>query len=110
MHFTHGRGNAPARRDVGNVLSIKPIRNGEHPTEKPVELLAKLVDVVCPVGGTTLDPFMGSGATGVGCAKLGRKFVGIEMEPKYFDLACRRIEEAYKQADMFSQASLLPAA
>jgi DNA modification methylase len=44
---------------------------------------------------------MGSGTTGVACAKLGRKFIGIEIEPKYFDIACRRIEAAYKQPDMF---------
>lgn len=50
---------------------------------------------------TILDPFMGSGTTGVACAKMGRKFIGIEREEKYFDIACKRIEEAYKQPDMF---------
>ena len=50
---------------------------------------------------TILDPFMGSGTTGVACARLGRKFIGIEIEPRYFDIACRRIEEASKQADLF---------
>ena len=44
---------------------------------------------------------MGSGTTGVACVKLGRKFIGIELEPKYFDIACKRIEEAYRQPDMF---------
>jgi DNA modification methylase len=48
-----------------------------------------------------LDPFMGSGTTGVACAKLGRKFLGVEIEPRYFDIACKRIEDAYKQPDMF---------
>ncbi len=48
-----------------------------------------------------LDPFMGSGTTGVACAKLGRKFIGIEIEPKYFDIACERIRKAYDQPDMF---------
>ena len=52
-------------------------------------------------GETILDPFMGSGTTGVACAKLGRKFIGIELEKKYFDIACQRIEEAYQQPDMF---------
>jgi len=52
-------------------------------------------------GRTILDPFMGSGTTGVACAKLGRKFIGIEIEPKYFDIACKRIEEAYAQPDLF---------
>jgi DNA modification methylase len=50
---------------------------------------------------TILDPFMGSGTTGVACAKLGRKFIGIEIEPKYFDIACDRIEKAYAQPDLF---------
>ena len=54
-----------------------------------------------PDAETILDPFMGSGTTGVACAKLGRKFIGIEIEPKYFDIACKRIEEAYAQGDMF---------
>ena len=48
-----------------------------------------------------LDPFMGSGTTGVACAKLGRKFIGIEIEPKYFDIACKRIDEAYRQPRLF---------
>jgi site-specific DNA-methyltransferase (adenine-specific) len=52
-------------------------------------------------GDTILDPFMGSGTTGVACAKLGRKFIGIELEPKYFDIACERIQKAYDQPDMF---------
>lgn len=55
-----------------------------------------------------LDPFMGSGTTGVACAEMGRKFIGIELEPKYFDIACRRIEEAYRQPDMFISAAKKP--
>jgi site-specific DNA-methyltransferase (adenine-specific)/modification methylase len=50
---------------------------------------------------TILDPFMGSGTTGVAAVKLGRRFIGIEIEPRYFDIACRRIEEATRQPDMF---------
>ena len=53
---------------------------------------------------TILDPFMGSGTTGVACVKLGRKFIGIELEPKYFDIACERITKAYAQPDMFVPA------
>lgn len=56
------------------------------------------------IGETILDPFMGSGTTGVACVKLGRKFIGIEIEERYFDIACRRIEEAYKQPDFFVPA------
>ena len=54
-----------------------------------------------PDAETILDPFMGSGTTGVACANMGRKFIGIEIEPKYFDIACRRIEEAYRQPRLF---------
>ncbi len=54
-----------------------------------------------PKAETILDPLMGSGTTGVACAKLGRNFIGIEIEPKYFDIACKRIEQAYDQPDMF---------
>jgi DNA modification methylase len=72
-----------------------------HPAEKPVELLKWCVEQLPDTCKTILDPFMGGGTTGVACAKLGRKFIGIEIEPKYFDIACRRIEQAYAQPDMF---------
>ena len=72
-----------------------------HPHSKPVSLLCDLVRKVC--GNTILDPFMGSGTTGVACMKLGRRFIGIEIEPKYFDIACRRIEEAWKQPRLFQE-------
>ena len=51
--------------------------------------------------GVILDPFMGSGTTGVACVKLGRKFIGIEIDEGYFDIACERIRKAYAQPDMF---------
>jgi len=70
-----------------------------HPNEKPVDLLRHICEKA--PGNTILDPFMGSGTTGVACARLGRKFIGCEIEPRYFDIACRRIEAAYRQADMF---------
>ncbi len=73
-----------------------------HATQKPVELMKWCVTHLPPKHNKTiLDPFMGSGTTGVACVKLGRKFIGIEKEPQYFDIACKRIEEAYKQPDMF---------
>ena len=71
-----------------------------HPTQKPVALMEWCLGFV-PNAQTILDPFMGSGTTGVACAKLGRKFIGIELEEKYFDIACRRIEATYKQPDFF---------
>ena len=72
----------------------------EHPTQKPVGVMEWCIGFL-PDAQTILDPFMGSGTTGVACAKLGRKFIGIELEPKYFDIACKRIEDAYKQPDLF---------
>jgi site-specific DNA-methyltransferase (adenine-specific) len=71
----------------------------EHPAQKPVEVMEWCLSRIR--SQTILDPFMGSGTTGVACVKLGRKFIGIEIEPKYFDIACRRIEAAYAQPDMF---------
>lgn len=70
-----------------------------HPTQKPVALMEWCVE---KTEGTVLDPFMGSGTTGVACANLGRKFIGIEIEPKYFDIACERIEAAYAQGRLFA--------
>ena len=61
---------------------------------------------IVPVGHVICDPFMGSGTTGVACVNLGRKFVGIERERKYFDIACRRIEQAYAQPRLFEDAKV----
>lgn len=77
-----------------------PFDNG-HPCPKPDGWAKWLVDRVAKPGQTVIDPFMGSGTTGVACAKLGRRFIGIEIEEKYFQIACRRIEQAYAQPDMF---------
>jgi site-specific DNA-methyltransferase (adenine-specific)/modification methylase len=72
----------------------------EHPTQKPVGLMEWCIKRAGEPQ-TILDPFMGSGTTGVACMNLGRQFIGIEREPKYFDIACRRIEDAQRQARMF---------
>ncbi len=79
-----------------------------HPTAKPIEWMERLVNLSSLPGNSILDPFMGSGTTGVACAKLGRKFIGIEIEPKYFDIACKRIDEAYKQGDFFVKPPTKP--
>jgi DNA modification methylase len=73
----------------------------EHPTQKPVEVMKWCIQHLPGDVASILDPFMGSGTTGVAAVKLGRKFIGIEIEPKYFDIACRRISDALKQPDMF---------
>jgi hypothetical protein len=91
----------PKQQKHLNSVQIFP-RNMSGPLGawgKPDELLYRLVDWID--AEETLDPFMGSGTTGVACAKMGRKFIGIELEPKYFDIACKRIEDAYAQPDMF---------
>ena len=72
----------------------------EHPTQKPVEIMAWCLGFV-PKAITILDPFMGSGTTGIACAKQGRSFIGIEIDEGYFDIACERIHKAYAQPDMF---------
>lgn len=77
----------------------------QHPTQKPVELMKWCLSFV---SGVVLDPFMGSGTTGVACVKIGRQFVGIEVDPAYFDIACGRVREAYDQPDMFVSSSPKP--
>ena len=75
-------------------------KNG-HPCPKPIGQWTKLLKRVSREKETILDPFMGSGTTGVACAKLGRKFIGIEIDEGYFNIACDRIRKAYAQPDMF---------
>jgi hypothetical protein len=88
-----------------DVFSVSPASGGgadRHPTEKPVQLMSSLVEVASKRDGIVLDPFMGSGTTGVACMNLGRSFIGIEREPKYFDIACRRIEDAQRQGRLIA--------
>ncbi|EQA96832.1 DNA methyltransferase [Sphingobium baderi] len=95
-------------RDKGAVVYHPPVqsmaKNGrQHPNEKPVGLLLNLLQSL--PAGMTLDPFMGSGSTGVACMKEGRPFVGVEIERAYFDIACKRIEDAQRQGDFFTEAA-----
>ena len=80
----------------------------EHPTQKPVGVMEWCIEHLPSNAETILDPFMGSGTTGVACVKLGRKFTGIEIDPDYFEIACERIRNAYAQSDMFIEASKPP--
>lgn len=89
----HGRG----RRPDSFVYSLLEARQEGHPCPKPEALMKAIVGRVTRADDTVLDTFMGSGSTGVACTHLGRPFIGIEREPKYFDIACRRIEEAQRQ-------------
>lgn len=93
----------------GNVLASprQPSLDRDHDTQKPLTLMAQLVEVQSPVGGLVLDPFMGSGSTGVAAVRAGRHFVGIEHDPEHFGTACRRIAEAHGAAPMRPQQGAL---
>ena len=87
-----------------NLVSIFQRDESEHPTEKPVELMRYWIGNSSTLNDIILDPFMGSGTTGVAALQMDRKFIGIEREPRYFDIACKRMEDAQRQGDMFIQA------
>lgn len=93
----------PAKRFRGMVGRVEY----GHPTQKPLDLMYWTLEQV-GTAQTVLDPFMGSGTTGVACVQLGRSFMGIEREPKYFDIACRRIEDAQRQGRMFEPERTKP--
>jgi DNA modification methylase len=80
----------------------------EHPTQKPEGVMKWCIEQLPDGCATILDPFMGSGTTGVACAKMGRKFIGIEREPEYFEIACDRIRKAYAQPDLFLEPPKKP--
>lgn len=88
------------------------IRRGDdvrvHPTQKPVGVMKWCIEQLPAECHTILDPFMGSGTTGVAAVQMGRRFIGIERERKYFDIACKRIEDAYRQGDLFIPAPSAP--
>jgi DNA modification methylase len=86
----------------GNVLPSgrQPSKDRDHDTQKPLELMGKLIEVQSPPGGIVLDPFMGSGSTGVSAVRSGRHFVGIEHDPEHFATSCRRVEEAHGSAPL----------
>ena len=82
------------------MLRANGEQRGDHPTQKPIGVMKWCIGHL-PHGETILDPFMGSGTTGVAAVQMGRDFIGIEREAKYFDIACRRIEQAQRQGDLF---------
>ena len=94
-------------KSVKSASLEKNLQTAAHPSQKPVALMEWSIGFV-PGAGAILDPFMGSGTTGVACANLGRSFIGIEREPAYFDIACRRIEEAYRQPRLFDEPAPKP--
>ena len=84
------------------IASNETAEKNGHPVPKPVGWMRWLVALTTRRGETVLDPFMGSGTTGVAAVQMGRRFIGIEREPSYFDIACRRIEDAQRVQDMFA--------
>lgn len=95
------RWNGGGRRNLFEHMTKQPDRDGGHETEKPVPLMGELVTLFSDRGEIVLDPFMGSGTTGVAAVKSGRKFIGIEKDQAYFDIAVRRVSAALSQPDMF---------
>jgi len=85
-----------------DVIRAPRTGNDFHPTEKPVQLMRAFIEWT---RGTVLDPFMGAGSTGIACQQIGRSFIGIELHEPYFDIACKRIEDAQRQGDMFAEAA-----
>lgn len=85
----------------GNLWRHSRPTAGEHPTPKPVELMQRMIQSSTDKDGTVFDGFMGSGTTGVACMNLDRKFIGIEIDRRYFDIACERIERAQQQLKLF---------
>ena len=95
--------NRNARQFSQSISATNPERVG-HPTQKPLALMKWCIEQASNPQ-TILDPFMGSGTTGVAAVQMGRQFIGIEREPKYFDIACKRIEDAQRVQDMFIEPS-----
>lgn len=93
IFFHKGRRLINGKRD-SNVLNYKKTGNVLHPTQKPVDMTEYLIGKFSDEGDVILDPFMGSGTTGVACKNLNRSFIGIELDENYFDIAKKRITEA----------------
>ncbi len=98
-YLSSGKGR---RHDI--IMHTEASEKNDHPCPKPIKFMKKLVERASLHGDLILDPFMGSGTTGVACVMMGRKFIGVEIEKTYFNIACKRIEDAYRQGDMFIDA------
>jgi len=96
--------------NMTNVWNIPSVMNNSseycgHPAQKPILLCCRAIKTSCPPDGIVVDPFMGSGSAGVACQLLGRKYIGIEINEKSFDLACKRIEEENSQGYLFREVA-----
>ena len=92
-------------RLIDQSIAATNAERAGHPTQKPLRVMEWCLSFA-PKAQTVCDPFLGSGTTGVACARMGLQFVGIERERKYFDIACRRIEQAYAQPRLFEDAKV----
>lgn len=101
------KGKAFTIRDPAskNLISIFQRDESKHPTEKPVSLMSQYINNSTWLGDTVLDPFMGSGTTGVACVRAGRRFIGIELDPAHFESACDRIVKA--KPDLFIESAAI---
>lgn len=88
---------------VGDTLRHGNSEKAGHPTQKPMHVMGHIVKSIVPPNGTVLDPFMGSGTTGVAAVRLGRRFIGIEIDPHYFEIAVKRIEAELNRAPLFAE-------
>jgi site-specific DNA-methyltransferase (adenine-specific) len=101
-----GNKNGQPNRALSNVWSdISPIvpwsdERNSHPTQKPLQLMERIITIWSNENDLVFDPFMGSGTTGVACVRTGRNFIGMEIDPVYFDMATERIEQAKLQMRM----------
>lgn len=92
---------------VGNAVEKKKVtdhpivQDTAHPTVKPLPVVRKYIGICSLPEQTVLDPFVGSGTTGIAAVTMGRNFIGIEKDERYFDIACKRIEDAQRQSDLF---------
>ena len=93
-------GKLPDKPSLDWCFHRSNIHTPDHPHQKPLEVINWLIDIVSNPGDTILDPFMGSGTTGVACVQTGRNFIGIEIDPKYYEIAEKRIKEAQLQIRM----------
>lgn len=97
-HFNQG-GKMVNEKHPTNVIEIAKVTKPQHPTQKPVPLLEYLIKTYTNVGDTVLDNCMGSGSTGVACVNTGRRFIGMELDDNYFNIAKQRIE---RQQEIFA--------
>jgi DNA modification methylase len=94
-----------ALRRIMLPRAVLVAEGGQHPTQKPVAVMRFTIEKLkVPPGGVILDPYMGSGTTGVAAVEMRHPFIGIEIDPTYFATACRRIEQAQRQGDIFRDA------